>query len=152
MVSIYWKTFFGSTVRCNAMFISRILSCSDQMRIAVNASVQLIAVSHHNEPSHPGSDRGTSCSRIKTSQSHSQPTNVAKNTCRSSQRDGSEVAQKRSPRRACDGHAVTRSCILKIVRSPSYVRLFFFFCFSFQRFISLCVYLFFFHSFCFYFY
>ncbi|CAD6236588.1 unnamed protein product [Miscanthus lutarioriparius] len=27
-----------------------ILSCSDQMRIAVDASVQLIAVSHHNEP------------------------------------------------------------------------------------------------------
>ena len=34
MVRIYWKTFLGSTVTCNViMFIARILTCADQMRL-----------------------------------------------------------------------------------------------------------------------
>jgi len=34
MVRIYWKTFLGSTVACNViMFIARILTCADQMRL-----------------------------------------------------------------------------------------------------------------------
>ena len=120
MVSIYWKTFFGSTVRCNAMFISRILSCSDQMRIAVNASVQLIAVSHHNEPRlgswhellknqdepkpQPAHKRGEKYLPFKPPVHPKSPRgrDHPQSPCEC-QRDGSEVAQKRSPRRTCDG-------------------------------------------------